>query len=69
MSQVRVELGIVDHVWQENRAAIAATIDALGDRFKAELRAGWLAYIRETYPDGPVAPAATVGVETLVLGD
>ncbi len=46
MSQVRVELGIADHVLQEKLAAIAATIDALGDRFKAELRAGWLAYIR-----------------------
>ncbi len=61
ISQVRVELGIADHVWQKKNATIAATVDALGDRFKAELRAGWLAYIRETYPDGPVAPAATVG--------
>jgi hypothetical protein len=69
MSLVRVELGIANHVWQEKHAAIAATFDALGDRFKAELRAGWLAYIRETYPNGPVAPAATVGEETLVLGD
>ncbi len=49
MSQVRVELGIADHVWQEKRAAIAETIDALGDRFKPELRTAWLAYIRETY--------------------
>jgi hypothetical protein len=68
MSQVHVELGIADHAWQEKRAAIAATVDALpvGDslRFKAELRAGWLAYICETYPDGPVARAATVGEET-----
>ncbi len=69
MSQVRVELGIVDHVWQEKHTAIAATVDALGNRFKAELRAGWLAYIRETYPDGPVAPSATVGEETLLPGD
>jgi len=69
MSQVRVELGIADHVWQDKRAAIAGTIDALGDRFKPELRTGWLAYIRETYSDGPVAPAATVGEETLVLDD
>ena len=69
MSQVRVELGIADHVWQEKRAAIAETVDALRDRFKPELRSGWLAYIRETYPDGPVAPGATVGEETLVLGD
>ncbi len=69
MSQVRVELGIADHVWQEKRTAIAETVDALGDRFKPELRTGWLAYIRETYPEGPVAPGATVGEETLVLGD
>ena len=69
ISQVQVKLGIADHVWQEKRAAIAGTIDALGDRFKPELRTGWLAYIRETYPDGPVAPDATVGEETLVLGD
>ncbi len=69
ISQVRVELGIADHVWQEKHAAIAYTIDALGDRFKPELRTGWLAYIRETYSDGQVAPAATMGEETLVLGD
>jgi hypothetical protein len=69
MSQFRVELRIADHIWQEKCAAIAATVDALGDRFKAELRAGWLVYIRKTYPDGPVAPAATVGEETLLLGD
>jgi hypothetical protein len=69
MSQVHVELGIADHVWQEKRAAIAATVVALGNKFKAELCAGWLAYIRETFPDGPVAPAATAGKETLVLGD
>ncbi len=71
MLRVLVELGIADHVWQEKRAAIAETVDALGDRFKPELRTGWLAYIRETYPDGPVVPDATVGEETLarMLGD
>ena len=53
--QVRIDLGIADHVWQEKRAAIAATIDQLGDKFKPELHAGWLAYIRKTYPDGPAA--------------
>ena len=54
ISQVRVDLGIPDHVRKEKRATIAATIDGLGDKFKPELRAAWLAYIRETYPDGPV---------------
>ena len=53
--QVRINLGIANHVWQKKRAAIAATIDQLGDRFKPELCAGWLAYIRKTYPDGPAA--------------
>jgi hypothetical protein len=54
---------------RKKRAAIAATVHALGDKFKPELRAGWLAHIRETYPDGPAAPGATVREETLVLGD
>ena len=40
MLQVRIDLGIADHVWQEKRAAIAATIDLLGDKFKPKLRAG-----------------------------
>ena len=49
MSQVRIDLGIADHVWQEKRATIAATIDlSMGDKFKPEFRAGWLANIRET---------------------
>ncbi len=53
--------------------AIAETFDALGCSFKPKKRTGWLAYIRETYSDGrhhgPVAPAAPVGEETLVLDD
>jgi hypothetical protein len=52
--QVRVDLGIADHVWQEKRTAIAATVDALGDKFKPELCAGWLGYISEIYLDGRV---------------
>ncbi len=48
MWQVRIDLGIADHVWQEKRATIAATIDLLGDKFKPEFRAGWLANISET---------------------
>ncbi len=57
MSQIHVELGIADHVWQETRAAIAETVDALGDRFKPELRTGWLAYICQTYPDAALGEA------------
>jgi hypothetical protein len=32
--QVLIDLGIADHVWQEKCAAIAVTVDALGDQFK-----------------------------------
>ncbi len=67
--QVRVELGIADHVWQEKRAAVAASIDGLGDTFKPELRAAWLAYIRETYPDGQVAEPDIMGDGNLEIDD
>ncbi len=67
ISLVRVELGIASG--RKSALPFARTIDALGDRFKPELRTGWLAYIRETYSDGPVAPDANVGEETLVLDD
>jgi hypothetical protein len=50
--QLRVELGIADHVWQEKRDAIAQTVGALVDEFKPAVRAGWMAYIRKTYPVG-----------------
>ena len=41
---LRIDLGIAVHVWQDKRAGIAKTIDhdALGDRFRPAMRAGWL---------------------------
>jgi hypothetical protein len=69
ISQVRVDFGIADHVWQEKRAAIAASIIGLGYKFKPELRSAWLAYIRETYPDGPVAEPDLMGDGTLDIDD
>ena len=69
MLQVCINLGIANHVWQEKRAAIAATIDLLGDKFKPELRAGWLAYIRQNYPDGPVEAPAIIGDGTLEIDE
>jgi hypothetical protein len=69
ISQVRADLGIADNFWQEQRAVIASTIDALGDRFKPELRAGWLAYIRQNYPDGPVDAHAIIGDGTLEIDE
>jgi hypothetical protein len=67
--QVRVDLGLANHVWQDKRAAIAASIDGLGDKFKPELRVAWLAYIRETYPNGPVAEPDLMGDGTLEIDD
>ena len=66
--QVCQELGLADHVWQDKRAAIAKTVDDLGDQFRPAMRAGWLSYIRQAYPEN-AAPAAgpPVGQGTLVL--
>ena len=44
--QVRLDLGIADHVWQDKRTAIAQSVDALSDQFKPAMRAGWMKYIR-----------------------
>jgi hypothetical protein len=54
--QVRQELGLADHVWQDKRAAIAKTVDDLGDQFRPAMRAGWLSYIRTTPPLLPARP-------------
>ena len=62
-------MSILDHVWTEQRAIIASSFDGLGDRFKPELRAGWLAYIRQNYPDGPVDAHAIIGDGTLEIDE
>ena len=41
--------------WLDKRAAIAQTVDELGDNFKPAMRAGWMAYIRKAHPDGRIA--------------
>ena len=56
-------------MWQEKRAAIAQTVDALGDQFRPAMRAGWLSYIRTAYPDAAAAMPQTVGEGTLVVPD
>ena len=68
--QVRQDLGLADHVWQDKRAAIAKTVDDLGDQFRPAMRAGWLSYIRQAYPAN-AAPVAgpPVGQGLLVLPD
>ena len=42
----------LEMIWLDKRAAIAQTVDELGDNFKPAIRAGWMAYIRKAYPDG-----------------
>ncbi len=66
-----MDLGIADHVWQDKRTAIAQSVDALSDQFKPAMCAGWMKYIRQTYPAGAVqvAPVVAVGEGTLVLDD
>ena len=62
-----MELGIADHIWQDKPAAIAQTVDALGDEFKPAMRAGWMSYIRKVYPDGQADGGHTIGQEPLIL--
>jgi hypothetical protein len=50
-----------------SRATIAATINGLGDKFKPELSAAWLAYM--TYPNGQVAEADIMGGGTLEIDE
>ncbi len=69
ISQVHVDLRIAYHVWQEKRAAIAASIDGLDDKVKPELRAAWLAYISETYADGPVEATDIMGTGMVEIDD
>jgi hypothetical protein len=56
-------------VWQEKRAAIAQTVEALGDQFRPAMRAGWLSYISKTYPDGDASSVQAVEQGPLVVGD
>jgi hypothetical protein len=44
-------------------------MDGLGDKFKPELRAAWLAYFRETYPNGQVVEPDLMGGGTLEIDD
>jgi hypothetical protein len=65
--QVRIDLRIADHVWQGKRTEIAQMVEALGDRFRPAMRAGWLKYIQNAYP--VVAAASSTGLGTLVVRD
>ena len=62
-------LCLADHVWMDKRAAIAKEVDGLGDQFRPAMRAGWLAYIKNAYPEGGEALGPSVGQGTLVIDD
>ena len=57
------------HVWLDKRAAIALTVDSMGDQFRPAMCAGWLSYIRNTYPDGVATAGPAVGQGTLIVED
>ncbi len=66
---VHAGLGLADHVLQDRCAAIAKTVDALGNQFRPAMSAGWLSYIKTSYPDGVAAIVQSVGEGTLVVPD
>ena len=51
--QVRIALGIADHVWQNKRLAIAQEVDNLGPGFRPAMRDAWLKYIQAAYAAEP----------------
>ncbi len=57
--QVRIDLGLADHVWQNKRTAIAQEVDGLA------MRAGWLKYLKDTYAaqqeEGAIGPSIGQG--------
>ncbi len=61
-------LRIADHVWQNKRAAIGQTVDAMGDQFKLAMRGGWRAYVRQTYPEGAAEAGSALGPGPFVDG-
>ena len=66
--QVRQDLGLADHVWQDKRTLIAKSVDDLGDQFRPAMRTGWLSYIRRNYPEDAAAGAGHAeGDDMLVL--
>ena len=54
-------------MWQDKRAEIAQTFEAVGDQFRPPLRTGWLKYIQTAYYVGPVSAASSTGQGTLVV--
>jgi hypothetical protein len=57
-------------VWQDKRADIAQSVEALGDKFRPAMRAGWLKYIQIAYAAGSASAAASsIGQGILFVPD
>jgi hypothetical protein len=68
--QIRQELGLADHVWQDKKILISQSVDKLGDQFLPAMRTGWLSYLRRAYPEHDADGAGpAVGEDMLVLPD
>ncbi len=69
--QVRIDLGLADHVWQNKRTAIAQEVDGLGAQFRPAMRDGWLKYIKETYAaeQAEAAIGPSIGQGMMVVDD
>ena len=67
--QVRAELGLADHVWQNKRLAIAQEVDNLGPRFRQAMCDGWLKYIKAAYvaEPGDEASGPSIGQGRVVV--
>ncbi len=69
--QVRIDLGLADHVWQNKRTAIAQEVDGLGSQFRPAMRNGWLKYIKDAYAaeQAEAAIGPSFGQGKMVLDD
>ncbi len=69
--QIRIDLGLANHVWQNQRVAIAQEVDGLGPQFRQALRNDWLKYIKATYAAQPdeAATGPSIGQGKVVVED
>jgi hypothetical protein len=68
--QIRQELGLADHLWQDKKKLIAQSVDNLGDQFSPAMRTRWVSYLRRAYPEHVADGAGSaVGEDVLVLPD
>ncbi len=69
--QVRIDLGLADHVWQNKRTAITKGVNELGANSRPAMRNGWLKYIKDTYAarQAEAAIGPSIGQGKMVVDD